>query len=191
MKKQVNLILMIIGAVLLPTSLVAILFIINSVNPMQISFITSFKLENRLNEDIYITPIGVYNTRGDRCLLPLYITKVPALPSLKESDIKIKAGEVRLFFYDWDDVNASEIYIKTDKLHNVLIIDSKPNDGQFHPIIDNYIVIDNIANLHDTPPSITEVVNKRHSNKILIIILLCGAFAPIVFTYALLRYKEG
>jgi hypothetical protein len=104
--------LLILNGFLLPLSCVPALFAVNTINPMKLSFITQFTVENQTDGMIYVTPVGTAST--GRHPLPLCLWQAPWVPITERGRFPIPPGERLTFHYDWDDIRLSELVIETD-----------------------------------------------------------------------------
>ncbi|HNT36470.1 MAG TPA: hypothetical protein PKH07_15895, partial [bacterium] len=133
LKSYILLVLIVVTCFFMPLVFVPILFLFNSVNPMQLAFITDFTVENRSGEDVSFTPIGTSGREGNRARLPIFAVGFPALPSLRTGNYPLRHGEQRVILYDWDDINLSEIAILSQQGQMYqLVLDPTPTLRQYH-----------------------------------------------------------
>jgi hypothetical protein len=117
---------------LLLTSLASILLILNSVNPMQLTFVTEFRVENQTTRPLWVTPIGTFNT-GGKCVLPQFATSVPAIPAVRSRDLRLEPGGSTWIIYDWDDLNFSEIVVRDARgEYRQLVVDPDPPKRNYY-----------------------------------------------------------
>ncbi len=187
-KNEVALILLIIltAAIFLPLTLLISLALVNSINPMQVVFITSFTVENETNETVFITPLGAVDQEGNRAILPQYLRPFPGIPVLKEGNFKIKPGGRKTIYYDWDDINFSEILIKTENLERVLVVDAKPTTNQFHPPESSHFVIENLKDLQTPTPELRAAA--RFEDWEIWVLPLIYSLSVYVFIYSTVQY---
>lgn len=129
-KKNILLVCIIITS---PFVALCCLALLNSVNPMQFAFITSFTVKNQSGQDIWITPIGTIGEEGKKARLPIFITAIPAFPAIKTGRFQLKDGDAREIWYNWDDINFSEVAIESkDGQFYQFIVDPKPTENRYH-----------------------------------------------------------
>jgi hypothetical protein len=107
-----KILLLAIGYSTLPFSLLAMLLVVNAVNPMGTMFLHTFTIENRTDDEIFVSPIGAVDSEGTRRTLPFSVFKRFEVFSIKRDDFRIPAGTSMDFTYDWDDIQFSEILIR-------------------------------------------------------------------------------
>lgn len=155
---------------------------------MQVVFITSFTLENRTNEDIFITPLGAVDQEGDRDILPQYLSPFPAIPVLKNGNLKIKPGESKTIYYDWDDINFSEIFIKTKSSERVLIVDANPTRNQYHPPDSRHFVIKNLKVLKEPTSELRMAADVK--DWAIWVLPIVYSLSVYVFIYSIVQYVK-
>lgn len=96
---------------LTPLCLVPVLFLINSVNPMQTAFLTSITVVNQSGRTLDIVPAGTLND-GTRASLPTYYSAFPAIPRLNASSYRVEDGAEQRILFDWDDINFSQFIVR-------------------------------------------------------------------------------
>jgi hypothetical protein len=94
-----------------PASLVVALILVNSVNPLQTIFISSFDVRNESREPLRFWVAGTHES-GRVHLLPLFATSFPALPSFRNGGFNLQDRETTRITYDWDDHNFSSILVQ-------------------------------------------------------------------------------
>jgi hypothetical protein len=105
----VALVFSVVPAVL--ATLTLLLIALNSINPMQLMFSTSFELRNGSGEHVRAWPLGRHES-GQLSHLPLLLAEVPALPALGTGGFAIAPGGSRRVRYDWDDYNFTTIIVR-------------------------------------------------------------------------------
>ncbi|MBL7214131.1 MAG: hypothetical protein ISS71_00470 [Phycisphaerae bacterium] len=185
LKKAILLFAMILTG---PFVLLFCLLLLNSVNPMQWAFLTRFKVENRSGQDIRITPIGTRGDEGRKGRLPVYMIPLPALPSFRSGHYHLKNDQSITIWYDWDDVNFSEIAVRAkDGSYYEFIVDPNPLQNQYHPPTSKYFVIPNLKTLSIARPQIVDVVERPDRMGIYYVVLLAGI---IIFWKFWREYKK-
>ena len=150
-------------SIIVTTPFVALccLLLFNLVNPMQLAFLTSFKMENQSGKDIWVTPVGTVGEKGRKAQLPIYFTIVPAVPSMKTSRFHLKEGDILKIRYDWDDINFSEIVVESKDGHFYqFIVDPNPTKP-YHPPKSRHFIIPSLETLSSVQPTVHESVTQR------------------------------
>ena len=120
--------------------LIYMLFLSCGYNPMLIAFITKLEVYNNLDDDIAVTPVGMAGTNYH--LLPLYINNIPPVRFTKyRSRFRIKSKQKLSFFYDWDDINFSDLIVEYRNEYYIVNIDEAPHLNQYHPPNTNFFSI--------------------------------------------------
>jgi len=143
-RRTLQVLLYLLGGIFLLLSGVTVLMIFNAFNPLTLAFITSFTIENKLREPIYISPMGISEGSRQRRLLPQYWWPLPAIPAFQWGNFQIDSGKTRTFYFDWDDINFSEIYIKTGQWQKIFIVDPEADtkDCCWEPLVKSFIIED-------------------------------------------------
>jgi len=188
LKRKAYLFLMVTSGICLPLTCVPISLLLNSWNPMQVAFITSFEVENKLSQDIWITPVGTVGSAGYRSTLPIFRNKWPAISSSTQGNLHMSPGGIITIYYDWDDINFSEILIRTSSWRKVLVIDPEPTKDQYRRYTGGRIVIDETTALVDPSPQIQEAVSSSSSGSLWYVVLV-GLAAPCIFIYSRRQYR--
>lgn len=173
-----------------PFMALACLILINSVNPMQLAFLTSFKVENRSGEDVRITPIGTIGAKGRKAQLPVFAFAFPAIPAIKTGDFHLKNGDTLKVLYDWDDINFSEIAIESKRgQFYQLTIDSDPTENRYHSPETKHFIIPTLDTLPTIQPKVHEAATQRGRDWTYHIILL-GAIVSLVIYWKMIKYYK-
>lgn len=149
--------LLILNGLLLPLTCVPALVLFNAVNPMQLAFITGFTVENRTAATIHVTPIGTVGPAGDRHPLPLAVWKAPWVPASRLGRFPVRSGETITLYYDWDDINFSELVVEADEGEpRQLVVNPEPTANQYTvPRVTDF-VIDDVGRLGAVDPRVRE-----------------------------------
>lgn len=111
---------------------------------MQLAFITSFSVQNDTPNALRMTPIGSYGREASKVYkgpLPTYSLPIPAVPGLRQGNFHIRPGETAFIFYDWDDIQLSELVIETpSKSLRQMVVDTCPADHYYSPRTDTFVV---------------------------------------------------
>lgn len=170
---------LLIGIILTgPFALLCCLLLLNSVNPMQLAFITRFTVENQSGQTLRITPIGTRGDEGYKGRLPILMTTFPALPSFRSGGYSLKPGKSVKITYDWDDVNFSEIAVQTEdgSLYE-FVVDPNPLLNQYHSPESNHFIISDSAILQPARSHIIDVVRQSDWSAIRYLVLYVGLIA--------------
>ncbi len=139
-------ILLIVNGLLLPCGCLSGLTLVGFAFDMSIKlgFITDIHITNDTQQPIKITPIGTVGSQGDRSPLHDIHRKQPTYDSQTRGSFEILPGDSIELFYDWDDINFSEIVIE-DQAGSLsqLVVDPTPTQEQYHPPTPNTFTIDN------------------------------------------------
>jgi len=165
------------------------LFLFNTVNPMQAAFISEFKIENRTRVPIRVTPVGTRND-GSKHVLPQFSRIFPAIPASDSRDLQIDAGKIRSIYYDWDDINFSEIAIR-DAVGTLrtLVVDPAPPTTSYYANKHNLYSIENLSALPMATFAVVAAVAPRPSSFSLWPFAIIGLMAPLVFRWLWRRLR--
>jgi len=148
----------------LPASCVSLASLYGPYNPLLLAFLQDFTIENQLREIIFVTPIGATNKQGKRAVLPLYESADPPATRVNQTTrILISPNESKTLYYDWDDINFSEILIETENWKKVLIVDSEPTKNQFRVPSKIRFVIDDKEHYVEPSPEILAGFERANS----------------------------
>ena len=190
MRRIVLLILIVLTCLFLPQSCGSVLLLVNSVNPMQLVFITSFTVQNASGQPIDITPVGTRGSEGKKSLLPIFTTASPAFPAIKTRHFHIENGDSIAIRYDWDDVNFSEIVVRTSENHyHQLVVDPTPTDNQYHPPTSDHFVIPPISQLQPIDSPVLAAVQTSSKTHRLRMTWL-GLLSPLLLLCFLRLYRR-
>lgn len=147
--------LLIVNGVLLPVGCVPALFLMNTVNPMTMTFVTDIHVTNGSGVPIIVTPVGTIGPDGRRTALPIYSSRLPAIPASRSGGFAVSPGQTLDLLYDWDDVNFSEIVVVLgDGSARQLVVDPRPTVGQYRPPTTNRFTIGDPSRLPPVPPDV-------------------------------------
>jgi hypothetical protein len=189
MKRRALMLLMIVSAFSLPVSCVPIITVLNMVNPMQSAFVTSFTVANHLDTEICITPIGACGPQGRRATLPQYRSRWPAVRAADETDLRIAPGRVRTVLYDWDDINFSEILVRTDEWRKVLVVDPEPTQHRYHSPRVTHFAINASTMLAEPTAQVLEAARVSGEGRMWFLMGV-GVVGPMLFFFAAGRYRR-
>jgi len=183
-RRPLLLLLAIISAPSLPLGCLPLAMILRPISPMMGRFLTSFTVENRLDREIRITPIGTgHDFEMSRTTLPLYESRSSAVRAAEETDLRIGPGEVRTVVYDNDDVNLSEILIRTDEWRKVLIVDSPSAQNRHLSLEGPRFVIDASTRLIEPSAQVLKAL-EPHGESVMWVLTVLGVIGPLVFLFA-------
>lgn len=122
---------------------------------MGAAFVTSFRIENKTAETIYVTPIGTIGREGYKRPLPVKLLPFPAVPAFRAGDFQLLPGENVKIYYDWDDINFSEIMVE-DKHGRQFqqVTDQAPTANQYHSPRQEAYAIESLATLEQALPTV-------------------------------------
>lgn len=167
-----------------------VLFFFNLINPMQEAFITEFEIENNTQQTVWVTPVGTFN-EGGKSALPQFMSRFPSIPLGRSRDLMIEPGARRHIYYDWDDINFSEIAVRDSSgvLRNLVIDDSPPAEDYYANQEDLYR-IENLESLPKASPEIQSAVAPPPPRVVFWTFARGGLIAPFLFTYLRRRQRE-
>jgi hypothetical protein len=189
--RRVLFVLLILNGLLLPLGCIPVLFLFNAVNPMQLTFITEFTVENRTAEMLYITPIGTVGPQGRREPLPLAVWKAPWVPASVRGRFPVRSGEKITLYYDWDDINFSELVVETPAGDlRQLVVNANPTANQYSiPGVTDF-VIDDVGRLGAMDQHIREAYDAAQSPVRWWLIIIGMAIPVVTFVILLWWYKR-
>lgn len=166
------------------------LFLLNTVNPMQLEFITSFEIENRTQQPLWVTPVGTSRS-GGKSVLPQYAASFPAIPAWSSRDLRINPGERRRIRYDWDDINFSHIAIRSSDgvVRSLIVDDTPPTDAYYANKADLYS-IDDLQSLTMATRDVTAALVPSRHRLVLYPLVIAGIVAPFLFVWLRRRLRE-
>ena len=151
--------LIVITILLSPLSLLAGLVVFNAINPMALVFLTSFTIDNKSGQDIWVSPIGAIGKDGYRHPLPFCYFRFPCIRSPKRTDFYIAKDTSRTFVYDWDDIQFSEILIRPEQGNTrFILIDPNPTQKQYRKLKNTFFTVSSLSELSGAPPNLTSAL---------------------------------
>lgn len=191
MQRRKKLVLRLLICILIPLSCFSFLVLLNTVNPMQIVFLTNIIVENKTGETIHITPIGTAGKEGEKAILPQFTASIPAIPAFKVRNFRLLDGEKIFITYDWDDINFSEIVIrgKSDEYFQ-LVTDPEPNENQYHPPKIKYYVIKKFNELEPIEQDVLAAIQNISGHRRILAIFIIGCVSPILLISLLVFYRK-
>jgi hypothetical protein len=133
-----------LAACLSPTTLLTVLLTLNTINPMGLAFLKKFTVANQTALDVWVTPIGAIGKEGRRSTLPYSRARHLYVLCTKDRDFHIAPKSGRAFVYDWDDIQFSEILVRTNGgAFRVMLTGLHPTKGQYRsPERDGFSISD-------------------------------------------------
>jgi hypothetical protein len=133
---------------------------VNLFNPMALAFQYEFEVINESQEQIEITPIGTIGREGIKEILPQYSGRLPAWPTLRQGAFALDPGSSVKVLYDWDDINFSEIVIRTSSgAYRQLVVDPNPTESQYHSPVSERYVIPSLAQLPEATQNVIDAAS--------------------------------
>jgi len=115
---------------------------------MRLAFLSSFVIDNKSGQDIWVSPIGAVGKDGARHPLPFYNLKYLAIRSPKRAEFYIAKDTSRAFIYDWDDIQFSEILIRPKQGDiRFIVVDPNPTSNQYRKLKGNRFTIGSLSDL--------------------------------------------
>jgi len=189
---RLPLILLVINLLALPLGCVPAMFLMNSFNPMQLAFVTDFSVENRTGESIWITPIGTVGTQGKRWPIPTSSRRAPWMESSQRARLPIECGAKRTLFYDWDDINFSELVVERAGAEpRQLVVNPDPTTNQYSRLEVNEFVIDDWDALAPLEPDVRAAYDEAQVPLRLWPILIWTALPAVTFLPVLWWYQRS
>jgi len=132
-------------------------FLLDPVNPMRQAFIIEFTVENRSESNVYVTPIGTVGPEGHRRPLPMELGKAAWAPASQRGRFPVRRGETITLYYDWDDINFSELVVETENGElRQLVVNPEPTLNQYIvPKVTDF-VIDDLSRLEAVDHDVRE-----------------------------------
>lgn len=157
---------------------------------MQRMFITEFEIENRTDQAVWVTPVGTFRS-GGKSVLPQFLAPFPAIPAWRSGHLRIDPGGKRRIYYDWDDINFSEIAIRDSSgLLRNLVVDPNPPTDQYYANRDDLYSIDNIHSLPNAPAGVHTAVAPNSRRFIFWTLAILGLVAPFLFRWLRRQLRE-
>ncbi|MCX7420350.1 MAG: hypothetical protein NT013_12550 [Planctomycetia bacterium] len=97
------------------------------------AFLTTFIVENALDEPIWITPVGAVGVDGIRRPLPVSYDFLLVIPTAKCGGYELQPQQTVAITYDMDDINFSEIVVESrSSVLGQLVVDANPTANRYH-----------------------------------------------------------
>lgn len=171
-----------------PFILLGAMFLFNMINPMQLTFLTSFKVQNQSGQDVWITPIGTVGARGKKARLPVYSFPLPAIPAIKTGSFHLKDDQTIKIIYDWDDINFSEIAVESENRNFFqFTVDPKPTENRYHPLKTRQFIIPKIEELESIKSDVHNAATRKGREWIEHLIIL-GGILSLILNWKMIAY---
>ncbi|WP_145379291.1 hypothetical protein [Symmachiella dynata] len=166
------------------------LFLLNCFNPMQLAFISDFEIENKTQQPIWVTPVGTFNS-GIKAVLPQSMAAFPAIPAWHSRDLPIAPGARRRVYYDWDDINFSEIVVR-DAVGTVAVqlVDAHPPTKDYYANKMDLYEISDIGTLPTPTPAVTKAVSPPPHQTLFWTLAVCGLLAPFPLIWIRRQFRR-
>jgi len=155
------------------------------------AFLTSFTVENCLEEAIYVTPVGTVGPSGSRFPLPVCHDLFISIPSSVRGGYKLQPNETVTITYDMDDINFSEIVVEDDNgTLGQLIANATPLIAQYTAPSMNHFPVQRDA-LVPVPTSVANAASiaQQRTSRPLFIFLIIVLPWPSVLVLSCLKTK--
>jgi hypothetical protein len=174
------------SAPLLLTTLGSFLILFNVINPMQLTFLTSFRVENRTGRPLWVTPVGTFNS-GGKDVPPQFATGVLAVPAFRSKEFRVEPGASAWIHYDCDDINLTEIAARdaAGEYRQLVVDPDPPKRGYYRNRRDLY-TLDSWDALSPAPADVLAAVRKPDPQRRLWALFATG-FVVLALYRALLR----
>ncbi len=150
-----------ISGLLTPLSLLPALFLVNSVNPMQLAFVTSFRVTNHSGKTLDVIPVGTFNS-GRKGVLPTFAWGFPAVPRLSRAPYQISHGDSRKILFDWDDINFSELVVRDESgEYRQFVTDPNPPTKDYYAPRQKHFTVPDFAELEPVDRAVLAAVNRK------------------------------
>lgn len=181
---------LLLNGILLPTSCIPVLCALNAYNPMALVFVTDITVENKLEESIHATPIGTVGN-GKKCPLPVQRWKSPCLPAAQRGGFRVGPGERITIYYDWDDINFSEMVIEDaqGKLFQI-IANPDPVSRQYVVAPKTAFVIDDLSVLGPVDPGVLKAFKRANRPAYAVYALPFLTLLPFTFWFLWWRNRK-
>ncbi len=143
--------------------LVSLLILFGSMlNFMQMAFLATFRIENRTDRLLWVTPVGTGKSREHKkAVLLRFAARFPALMALRSRDLPVEPGGSIGILYEWDNENFSEIVVRDSSgEYRQLVVDPDPPRGRSYPNRQELYVIDDWESLPPTEPDVLAVAQE-------------------------------
>ncbi len=181
MSRSIRIMLVIIAIFLSPLSLLTSVVVLGAVNPFGLIFLTSFTIDNNSGQNIWVSPIGAVGQNGDRHPLPFSYFKHFSVRSIKKTDFYIAKDTSRMFVYDWDDIQFSEILVRHEQGDICFIAtDPNPTQNQYRNLKNKLFTIPSLSELPVASSNLKSALLKTHMNWYSYILPVIGIIPPIL-----------
>jgi hypothetical protein len=128
--------------------------------PMLAAFIIDITIVNETDQRIVVTPVGTIGEKGRRSPLPVFRREFPPIQSTQRGGFGIEPGDSTTIFYDWDDINFSEIVVRNEQEDvRQLVVDPNPTTRQYHSPEKKEFVIDDFKALAPVPVPVLDAAD--------------------------------
>ena len=157
------------------------------------AFLTTIRIENRLEQPIRVTPVGTVGPNGARYPLPVSYRFVVPLPAAERGGFELKPNEMREITYDMDDINFSEIVVEREnEVIGQIVVDPNPTANQYHAPQQKHFVVDH-ESLVAVPKEVFAAATraKQPSHGATVLTLLLVVPWPAVFLLSWLKRRHS
>lgn len=182
---------LVITGFLLPTSCIPCVFACNTVNPMALLFLVTFTVENQSGEPIHVTPIGAFDFSTARATLPITISKNFYLIGLSSREFTIPNGESVAITYDADDINFTELIVRTETGDTFSLTTNPNSNNHLPPLAENFVIGPTSTLEKPTEEMLRAARDGRAFNWRLLLVILIGLINPFLFGRQLRAYRSS
>jgi hypothetical protein len=178
------------SAVLSPLSLLTVLVAASAINPMGLAFLTEFTIVNETPSDIWVTPLGAVGREGRRATLPYSRFSRLCVMSAEDRDFHIPPKSSRTFVYDCDDIQFSEILVRSNEgpfriMHSGL----HPTEGQYRMPQQERFVFSDLDGLEEAGPVHLKALESEGRQRVNVLhgLAVVGLLPPVILFHAFKR----
>ena len=169
-KRTILIILMVLTVCLMPLSCCGISAVaLSMLWPGFLAFDTEFEVVNRSGQTIFVSAVGTVGKEGKKTAL--WLLERPPRPAC---DLRLAEGESVAIRYDWDDVNFSEIVVRTESgQYYQMVVDPKPAESRYHPPLSQHYVIGSLSELKPVDEHVLHAALHPGSARTWLVLMAC------------------
>jgi len=180
---------LILNGLILPISCFPALRVITIVVPVPPT--KDFTIENRTNALVRVTPIGAIGEDGQRYPLHTVHFRHLRIPRAKRGDFQIEPGEKLTVYYEWGEMNFSELVFENGKGDlRQIVVNPNPTKGQYViPPVTEFVIKD-LNSLAVPMPNVEAAYRKGKEKHPILLPNLAAAIPAITFGILFRRYRR-